>query len=169
LGLRFSAGKVDVRRIPMSMKVRSELERRCIILYTGQSRISGDTITAVLDAYRNKNAAVLGALARIRELAEQMADALAAGNIDLLANLVGEQWIQQRSLHPAIPTPRIDEIIERAKEAGAIGSKALGASGGGCVLVIARSDRVKQVRDAIETLGDVLSFTVANEGVERCE
>jgi D-glycero-alpha-D-manno-heptose-7-phosphate kinase len=168
LGLRFSAGRVDVREIGLSLKARTEIEKRCIVIYTGQSRISGDTITAVLDAYRNRDPAVLNALRTMRELAERMADALAAANVDLLAHLVDQQWTHQRSLHPAIPTERIDEIIARAKAAGAIGSKALGASGGGCVLVIAAANRVAQVRAAIEPLGEMLPFTVAKDGVERC-
>ena len=37
--------------------LKASLERRCIVVYTGQSRISGDTITAVLDAYRDRNRA----------------------------------------------------------------------------------------------------------------
>lgn len=169
LGLRFSAGKTDVRIIPLSPNLRAELERRCIIVYTGHSRISADTITAVLDAYRNRDAGVLSALQHMRELAEQMADTLAAGDIDATAELVGEQWTHQRALHPAIPTPRIDDLIARAYDAGAVGAKALGASGGGCVLLIARGDRVEQVRDAVGDLGEILPFTIAMDGVERCE
>ena len=169
LGLRFSAGKTDVRIIPLSTSVRAELERRCIIVYTGQSRISADTITAVLDAYRNRDAGVLSALQHMRELAEGMADSLAAGNVDGLAELVGEQWTHQRALHPAIPTPRIDDIIARAYDAGAVGAKALGASGGGCVLLIARADRVDQVCDTVRDLGEILPFRIAMNGVERCE
>ena len=168
LGLRFSARGVDVRRIPLSAKTRTEIERRCLVLYTGQSRISGETITAVLNAYRDRDPNVLHALQRMRELAERMADALAAGNIDTLASLVGEQWTHQRSLHPAIPTPTIDEVIARGTEAGAAGAKALGASGGGCVLLIARRDRVDQVRAAVEPLGELLPFSIDVDGVERC-
>jgi D-glycero-alpha-D-manno-heptose-7-phosphate kinase len=168
LGLQFSAGRVDVRSLALSAKMRSEIERRCIIVYTGQGRISGDTITAVLDAYRDREPGVLTALKRMRDLAEKMADALAAGNLDTLGALVGEHWTHQRSLHPAIPTPAIDEIIACAHEAGAIGAKALGASGGGCVLVIARGDLVDQVTDIVAGLGEVLPFTIAKDGVERC-
>ena len=51
LGLRFSSKGVDVHEITLTPKVRAEIERRCLIIYTGQSRISGDTILAVLDAY----------------------------------------------------------------------------------------------------------------------
>jgi D-glycero-alpha-D-manno-heptose-7-phosphate kinase len=168
LGLRFSANRVDVRRIPLSARTRSELERRCIVVYTGQSRISGETITAVMNAYRQRDPHVLEALRRMREIAEQMPDTLAAGNVDALAALVSQQWTYQRSLHPAIPTPAIDAIILRAHEAGALGGKALGASGGGCVLVIAGANRVDQVREAVAPLGELLSFKIDLTGVERC-
>jgi D-glycero-alpha-D-manno-heptose-7-phosphate kinase len=169
LGLRFTQRGVDVRNIPLSQRAKQELERRCIVIYTGQSRISGDTINAVLDAYRRKDRAVLTALQRMKEMAEYMPDALAAGDMDSLGRLVAEQWKHQRALHPAIPTPTIDEIIARAQQAGSVGAKALGASGGGCVLVIAKRDRLPQVRDAIAPLGELLSFSVDERGVERCQ
>jgi D-glycero-alpha-D-manno-heptose-7-phosphate kinase len=168
LGLRFSAAGVDVKSIPLSVRTRSELERRCLVIYTGQSRISGETITAVMTDYRRHDPRVVEALKGMRETAEQMPDTLVTGDIDGLAALVSEQWTHQRSLHPAIPTPAIDEIIERAQKTGAVGCKALGASGGGCVLVIAGADRVDQVREAVAPLGELLSFAIDLTGVKRC-
>lgn len=168
LGLRFSAGGVEVRNIPLAAKTRTEIERRCIVAYTGQSRISGDSINAVIGAYRARDPVVLLALRRMRELAESMTDALASGDIDTLGKLVSEQWSYQRSLHPEIPTPLIDGIVAQAHAAGAIGAKALGASGGGCVLIIARADRVAQVRDVVGSLAELLDFKLSRDGVERC-
>lgn len=168
LGLRFSRHRVDVRSIALSQRARAEIERRCIVIYSGQSRISGDTINAVIDAYRRREPNVVSALQRMKEMAEDMCDAVAAGDLDALGRLVSEQWKHQRSLHPAITTPAIDEIIERARAAGSIGEKALGASGGGCVVVIAGRDGVKQVRDAIDSLGEIISFAIDETGVERC-
>lgn len=168
LGLRFSAGRVDVSAIALDAKTRDELERRCIVVYTGQSRISGETIEAVIGAYRDRVPRVLNALREMRAGAEQMAHALAAGDIDRLASLVDEQWTHQRSLHAAIPTPLIDEIIARARRTGAVGAKALGASGGGCVLVIADNDRADELRSVLASLGEMLPFSVAMSGVERC-
>jgi len=168
LALRFSAGGVDVRSIPLSEKFRAEIERRSIIVYTGQSRVSGETITAVMRGYADREPRVVHSLARMREIAEEMAPAVAQGNYDRLATLVTEQWMHQRALHPAIPTPLIDDIIAHAQAAGAIGAKALGASGGGCVLVMTRADRIDAVCKSVETLGEVLPFTLARDGVERC-
>lgn len=168
LGLRFSAGKTEVTRIPLDSDFRNEIERRCLIIYTGKSRISGETINAVLGAYAAREPRVLRALERMRQTAEDMTGALRERDLDALAGLVGEQWRHQRSLHPAIPTPVIDEIIERAARAGAVGSKALGASGGGCVLVIAGNDRVDAVRGAISGLGEILPFAIDEHGVQQC-
>ena len=168
LGLRFSSDGVDVRVIPLDDALRAELERRCIVIYTGKSRVSGETIDAVLGAYAHREPRVMSALKGMRDNAEQMATALASGDIDTLAALVAEQWRHQRSLHPAIPTPLIDEIIERGAKAGARGAKALGASGGGCVLLIAREGRDDDVRNAVAPLGELLSFTVDEHGVRRC-
>ena len=168
LGLRFSSDNVAVREIPLSERMRGEIERRCLIMYTGQSRISGETITAVLGAYAQRDRRVLDALSRMRETAEEMAEALSRGDFEQLAALVDEQWMHQRSLHPAIPTPLIDEIIARARHAGAVAGKALGASGGGCVLIMAGAQRVDDVRAAIEPLGQLLPFTIASSGVQRC-
>jgi D-glycero-alpha-D-manno-heptose-7-phosphate kinase len=168
LGLRFSRDGVDVRAIPLSDSLRAELERRCIVIYTGQSRISGETIDAVLGAYASRDPRVMRALEGMRETAERMAGALASADIDALAALVAEQWMHQRSLHPAIPTPLIDEIIERGMRSGGIGAKALGASGGGCVLLIARDGYEEELRSAIAPLGELLSFSVDPHGVQRC-
>lgn len=166
LGLRFYENGTDVRQIPLTREARNELARRCIVVYTGESRISGDTITAVTGAYERRDAKVLFALNRMKELAVSMANALERCEIDELASLVGEHWAHQRSLHPAIPTPRIDAIIERARRAGALGAKALGASGGGCVLVIARRGLEAAVASAVSTLGPLLPFDIADRGAE---
>ena len=83
---------------------------------------------------------VVSALARMRTLAKEISVALEAGDLDAVGALVGEHWVHQRALHPAISTPLIDEIVRRSADHGALGAKALGASGGGCVLVIAAAD-----------------------------
>jgi D-glycero-alpha-D-manno-heptose-7-phosphate kinase len=141
-----------VRRLPLSPACKAALERQCIVVYTGQSRISGDTITAVLGAYRDRNPRVMHALGRMKALARAMSDAIGEGHLDELGQLVWEHWQHQRSLHPTIPTPLIDSILACARAAGATGGKALGASGGGCVLVVAGHDNVDAVASAVAEL-----------------
>jgi D-glycero-alpha-D-manno-heptose-7-phosphate kinase len=168
LALTFS-DRVDVRRIALSAETQAEFERRCILLYTGESRISGNNITEVVHAYVNREARVVIALARMRTLAEAIGGAREAGDLDTVGALMGEHWEHQRALHPAIPTPLIDEIVKRAAGTGALGSKAMGASGGGCVLVIAGVGTVKRVRAAIAPLGTIVPFALDTDGLARCD
>jgi len=163
LALTFGNG-TTVQRLTLARPFVRALEARCLVVYTGQSRISGETITAVLDAYRAREDRVLRALARMKVLAEAMADALLAEDLDALGMLVGEHWTHQRALHPAITTPRIDRILDVASAAGAIGGKALGASGGGCVLLVAARGFEEPVRRAVEELGTTIPFTIDQQG-----
>jgi D-glycero-alpha-D-manno-heptose-7-phosphate kinase len=164
LGLHFRKW-VGVEPITLSPSTIEEIPRRCIVLYTGESRISGKTITAVMGAYRDQAPAVRHALMEMRELAKASATALGAGDLDQLGRLVDEQWKHQRSLDPAIPTPLIDRMIETAMAHGSIGGKALGASGGGCVLLIASAGREEDVRAAVKDMGTEIRYTVDTMGV----
>lgn len=164
LALTFGAG-VTVRRLALPTPARDALRASSTLVYTGESRISGDTITAVLSAYHAREARVVTALKRMRELAMDMAVALEASDLHALGELVDEHWHYQRSLHPSIPTARIDEIIARASRAGALGAKAMGASGGGCVLILSRPGNRSEVDAAVRPLGDILDFDVDGEGV----
>ena len=163
LGLTFG-DSTSAMRIPLSVAAIDALEAECTVVYTGQSRISAGTITAVLDAYRRRDPVVTDALARIRRLAETMVAALLRGSVDELGALVGEHWEYQRALHPAITTPRIDAIIQRARARGAYGAKALGASGGGCVLVMAPRAQTALLRHELAELGEILPVVVDREG-----
>ena len=170
LGLTF-AQETSVEQIPLPPGSADVLERCCILAYTGESRISAATITAVLDGYASGDKRVVDALARMKSLALEMRDALQRGDVDSLAALVDEHWAHQRSLHPGISTPRIDALEAAARAAGATGMKALGASGGGCVIVFADDDRVEAVRGAVAPFAKVMKWRVALEGVkvERSE
>ena len=67
--------------------------------------------------------------------------------------LLHEGWMLKRSLTERISTPKIEEIYESARRAGAIGGKLLGAGGGGFMLLFAEPQDHQKVLDA---LGDLL-------------
>ena len=164
LALTFGA-TTAVARIDLSRETRAAFAERAILVYTGKSRISGDTITAVLGAYEAGERRVVTALARMQALARQMAAALERDQLDDVGALLREHWTHQRSLHPTIPTERIDQIIENASRAGALGAKAMGASGGGCVLVLCRAGERDAVARSVAALGELLPFDVDIAGL----
>lgn len=159
-----SDSPVSVERIPLSAACTDALARRVILVYTGQSRISARTIAAVADGCREKNPRVCRALDECKRLARLMADALRRGDIDSLGALVGEHWAHQRSLHPSITTDRIDAIHDACVRTGALGMKALGASGGGCVMAFARDGHEDGLAAALAPLGERLLFAVDQRG-----
>jgi D-glycero-alpha-D-manno-heptose-7-phosphate kinase len=165
LALTFRA-QTQAEEIPLREGLVRALERQCLIAYTGESRISGETITAVLDGYRDRVPRVVAALAHMRALAVQMIDALRRECVDELGQLVGEHWLHQRALHEKITTPAIDKLLDTARAHGAIGGKALGASGGGSVLIIAPVERADEVRSHIAPLARLLPFVVDKEGAQ---
>lgn len=164
LGLRFRKGAIDVDQIPLVATMRTELARRCLLWFTGESRISAQQIEVVVAALGRGDRRVLELLAGMKRCAIGSADALRRGSIDDLGRIVGEHWALQRELHPRITTETIDAICSRAYAAGALGCKALGASGGGCVVVIARDDNVDALREGIGDLATPLDYAIDGGG-----
>jgi D-glycero-alpha-D-manno-heptose-7-phosphate kinase len=165
LGLTFDR-TVTVESIPLSGALQSALESRITLVYTGESRISGDTISAVLDAYRDRAPRVVAALDRMAVLARAMRDALHASDVTTLAALVDEHWTHQRALHPRITTERIDALERAARGVGAQGLKALGASGGGCVMIFCDPADTPRLTQAVSPFGQILPWRIAFQGVE---
>ena len=58
----------------------------------------------------------------------------------------------KKSITSEISTTSIDQIYEKAREAGAIGGKILGAGGGGFLLFYVEKNNQKKVRDALSDL-----------------
>ena len=164
LGLRFRRWAIDVDVIALDPRTRGELARRCLLYFTGESRISAQQIKVVVDALGRGDGRVLGLLAGMKQCALDAADALRRGSIDDLGRIVGAHWSLQRELHPSITTAAIDAIFERAYASGALGCKALGASGGGCVVVITGAENADAVRQAIGSLATPLDYAVDSDG-----
>lgn len=159
-------GHVAVERLALDPGFADTIARRVLLMYTGESRVSARTITAVADACRARERRVCDALARMKQLAMEMAATLRSADLDSLGALIGEHWSRQRALHPSITTPRIDAIEEVARRNGALGMKALGASGGGCVMLVATEDGEEWLARALAPLGERLAFSVDQSGFE---
>ncbi|MFQ5806775.1 MAG: kinase, partial [Phycisphaerae bacterium] len=63
--------------------------------------------------------------------------------------LLHEAWVEKRGLHSVISNSVIDESYEKARAAGAIGGKLLGAGSGGFVLLFVPPERHAAVRQAL--------------------
>ena len=138
--LEFSADRVRFEPLSIPTDFASWLERHLVVCYTGQSRVSGDTIARVMGRYRNGDSVVTAALEGLAETADGMGQALAAGDPAEVGRLLTTNWRHQQALDAGIRTARMQELEMIMTAAGALGGKAAGAGAGGSMFFLVGND-----------------------------
>jgi len=123
------------------------LSRHWVVAYTGQSHFSAGNNWSVLRRRFEGDPEIIRRFDRIRDVALELPQALEAGDWETAGRLVADEWQSRRGLAPEVSTPRLEELLTGALEAGAWGGKACGAGGGGCVVALAPAQRVSAVAD----------------------
>jgi D-glycero-alpha-D-manno-heptose-7-phosphate kinase len=151
---------VEVEPVPCRGETLAELERRALLVYTGQTRDANQ----ILERQSNGTADRMVEFRAMRDLADQMRHALAGeGDLDRFAALLHEAWELKRSLGCGISNDRVNAWYEAARRAGATGGKLLGAGGGGFLLLIAPAWRHRAIREALGRPQELL-FRIARHG-----
>src|SRR2546423_3177289 len=144
-----------------------EIDRRFVICYTGQPRMSGINNWEIFKRHINGDAEVFEIFERIRDAAEQMRDALLANDWDAIGEIMRAAYPNRKRLAPNITTPHMDAIVEKALANGAEAAKVCGAGGGGCIAFLCREGRQEDVARALaaEPGAEVLNWEVSREGL----
>ena len=143
-----------------------ELNARIVLAYTGEPRNSGINNWEVTKAHIDGDRKVHRNFDRIAEIANGMRRALEASDWEAAAALLREEWSHRRKNAPGITTPLIDTLVQKTRQAGALGAKVCGAGGGGCVVFLVENGAKDSVSQVIEREGaTVLPVTVAPKGV----
>jgi D-glycero-alpha-D-manno-heptose-7-phosphate kinase len=155
-----------VSRLALSAGTVAALERRLVLAYTGVSRVSGDIVSNVMGAYEAGAPRTVDALRTLRRLAGDVKQALLNGDVEALGPQLAENWRCQRDLHASVTNAGIDGLYEKAVSKGALGGKALGAGGGGCLLFLAAEEREHDVRQAlVEGGAELMDFSFEGDGL----
>jgi D-glycero-alpha-D-manno-heptose-7-phosphate kinase len=131
---------VECERLHLPLQVEEELLRRLVLVYTGQRRLSSDIHERVWNRFKAGEPAVAQALHNLKEIAVTMRAALLVPDFTAFGQLLNANWENQKRLHPSVSNPLLDDIVEFALRRGAVGSKACGAGGGGCLLFLGASE-----------------------------
>ena len=76
---------------------------------------------------------------------------------------MGKEWSWRRRLTEGVSTPKIEELLGAAIDAGAGGGKACGAGGGGCIVLLCPPGVRREVERAVaERGGEVLDTDPAS-------
>jgi D-glycero-alpha-D-manno-heptose-7-phosphate kinase len=154
-----------LRRVPLDIDPR-ELEQRIVLCYTGAPRNSGTNNWDIMKRHIDGDRHVFDCFERIRDTAAGMREALGRGDWDNTAHMLAEEWDNRKRLAPGVTTPQIDDLIARARAAGAQAAKVCGAGGGGCLFCLAPPTRVPAVREALAAGGArVLDFRIETVGL----
>lgn len=158
-------GVDGVTRVGLSVDPR-ELQRRIVLAYTGAPRNSGTNNWEMVKRHLDGDRAVIDCFDRIRDTAVRMRAALDAGDWAEVGTQIAEEWENRKRLAPGVTTPQIDDLISRARRAGARSAKVCGAGGGGCLFCFAQPDDTARVREALASGGArVLEYRVETEGL----
>jgi D-glycero-alpha-D-manno-heptose-7-phosphate kinase len=164
----FRDPSAELQPLRLDPVVLAELERRLVLVYTGASRFSGDTITRVMDAYRRGERGVTAALHGLRDIAERMAEALVAGDLGQVGALLDGNWRLQQALDPVMCTPLMDQLGTAMRAAGALGGKAAGSGAGGSMFFLGPDDP-EPLRQAAREFGvRLLPVRWSADGVHPC-
>ena len=144
-----------------------EINRRFLICYTGQPRMSGINNWEMFKRHINGDAEVFEIFERIRDAAEQMRDALLANDWDAVREIMRAAYPNRKRLAPNITTPHMDAIVEKALANGAEAAKVCGAGGGGCIAFLCTEGRKQDVERALagEAGAEILNWKVSSEGL----
>ena len=141
-------GVTDVDTVVVPEARRAGLEENLMMLYTGVGRPSSEIATDIVANVRAKSSE----MRRMRGMVDEGLVILRHGDLDDFGRLLHEAWTLKRSLSPRVATPVIDGIYERARRAGALGGKLLGAGGSGFMVFYVPPDAQAAVRAALREL-----------------
>jgi len=155
----------SVRRVGLDVDA-AELERRLVLCYTGEPRNSGTNNWEITKRHIDGDRHIFDCFERIRDTAASMRLALVAGHWDQVAVHLATEWDNRKLLAPGVTTPAIDDLILRARAAGAQAAKVCGAGGGGCLVAMAPPARTGGVRQALAAGGArLLDFRIESDGL----
>jgi D-glycero-alpha-D-manno-heptose-7-phosphate kinase len=164
--LTFRDPDVGIEPVTLDPAFAAELARRMVLCYTGESRVSGETIARVMGAYERSDARVTGALRALRDVALAMVEALRAADLARVAALLSENWARQQALDAGMRTDAMArlEAALGGTGGGVLGGKAAGAGAGGSMFFVAR-DPAAAASAAREVGAMVLPVEWATAGV----
>lgn len=130
--IQFGLGdRWEATPLHLTQSYSAEIEDRMVLLFTGISRSSSDVSKMLLENLDSK----ASMMERTHELALECSKIFRGeGDLSQVGPMLMESWDLKKRMNPASVTPLLEEFLERALVAGALGGKILGAGGGGFCL-----------------------------------
>jgi D-glycero-alpha-D-manno-heptose-7-phosphate kinase len=159
--IRFGTdGTFDVSRVSLAAERECELIRRLMLFHPGRARIGCNVAASVAKNVNNRAVNIRKMVAMV----DEGAGVLRTGNLDDFGRLLHEAWVQKRALSDRVSSQHIDDLYDRARRAGALGGKLLGAGETGFVLFYVPPDAQAAVRAALAPECYQVLFAIDHQG-----
>jgi D-glycero-alpha-D-manno-heptose-7-phosphate kinase len=146
--------QVTVEPVFYRPEVKLKLEKNLLLFYTKLKRDASQ----VLESQNRETPNKMDVLRKMKNLVNPLREVLSSGtNLNQVGEILHEGWELKRSLTEDISSNIIDEYYLKARKAGAVGGKLLGAGGGGFLLFYVDP---KNRQEVISTLKDLYHVPV---------
>lgn len=132
------AQKIHVEPVRMRAEALEELNRRLILIYTGQRRLARNLLRDVVGSYIGNERETVRALNEIQRVAALMRFELERGHIDDFAHLLSEHWALSRQIDAGSSNTLIDQIFGAVEDL-LEGKMICGAGGGGFLQAVMKN------------------------------
>lgn len=151
--IEFTKDHTVVNPLKIRPEVVNELAYRLLLVYAGGGHYSNELIERQQRGFTSKRGETVEALDATKHLAIDMKNQLLRGNIDEMGSLLDAGWQLKKQFTDGISNPQVDTMYARARDAGALGGKLVGAGGGGFLLLFCDFARRAQVARAVQEAG----------------
>lgn len=148
--INFKGNSFDVQPIIISKERKEQLNKNLMLFFTGFTRISSNIAKAQEKSVHEKHQELLQLLSLVDE-AEAVLESK-HGDLDEFGRLLHHTWELKRGITNQVSTSELDMIYEKARQAGALGGKLLGAGGGGFFVFYVPKERQPAVQAALNKL-----------------
>jgi D-glycero-alpha-D-manno-heptose-7-phosphate kinase len=158
--------RVDgIKRVALDVEAR-ELEQRIVLAYTGAPRHSGTNNWEITKRHIDGDRHIFDCFERIRDTGVAMRRALQRADWDEVGRQIAIEWENRKRLAPGVTTPTIEDLIARARAAGATAAKVCGAGGGGCLFCYGPPSARPAIAAALAAGGArLLDYRIETEGL----
>lgn len=142
---------VRIENINLDERLKQRFNENLLLFFTGMKRQAADILTEQQNNIQYR----LSILTKLKEMAYQAADELKNGNIDFIGTMLHKSWLLKKQLASKISNTIVDQIYDKALDAGALGGKLTGAGGGGFLLLYCPYENRESVRKALKDFREI--------------
>jgi D-glycero-alpha-D-manno-heptose-7-phosphate kinase len=163
----YAQERVIVNPLRVKNWIIHELNSSMVLYYTGVSRSSADIIDQQIEHIKSADSQSIEATHQLKQDAYDMKESLLQGNMPRFAEILGRSWDAKRKLAAKISNEKIDDLITKAKSAGAYAGKVSGAGGGGFIMFLVNPvEKLNLVKMLERENGRVVNFHFEKNGVQ---